>query len=322
MMKQHSEQCVVSCIILNTFLFQTISPRASLSPATMSTVIPPHHKQHNSPLVNIATASTKQGIIVAMPEGTRPVLAPRTRLTMGDLPSIDCHRLVMALMSGLLAESTQALDTLNILLRDDRSISCCRLDTMPRLLDCLVEHWSDIRSGMVRGGKEDLGGSSDSYTVMRGDLSDLSGERVVLLHEGGIQGVTIVPCSDCSEGWVQHEGEDGKWPVVGHIVQPGMGRWEEEGMECEALNLVGEVAEQGIDKLVVVTTVLRNLSSVPGNEEVMGRHTGFLSQCGEVLASKDAIGCLELENVLVCLASIGQYTDLSWQPKGSDQGSS
>jgi len=287
-----------------------------MSPATLSTVIPLHHKLHNSPLVNIATASTKQGIgiRVAMPEGTRPVLAPRTRLTMEDLPSIDCHRLVMALMSGMLAESTQALDTLNILLRDDRSISCCRLDTMPGLLDCLVEHWSDIRSGNVKGRKEELGGSSDSYTVMRGDSIDLSGERVVLLNESAIQGVTIVPDSYCSEGWVQHEGEDGKWPVVGHIVQPGMGRWEEEGMDCEALNLVGEVAEQGIDKLAVVTTVLRNLSSVPGNEEVMGRHTGFLSQCGEALASKDAIGCLELENVLVCLASIGHYTDLSWQP--------
>eukprot|EP00092_Neocalanus_flemingeri_P037550 GFUD01040885.1.p1 GENE.GFUD01040885.1~~GFUD01040885.1.p1 ORF type:complete len:344 (+),score=119.71 GFUD01040885.1:540-1571(+) len=115
--------------------------------------------------------------------------------------------------------------------------------------------------------------------------------------------------------WLKEE--NGDWPV-GHIVQPGLGRWEDEehGMECEALNLVGEVAEQGTSKLAVVTTVLRNLSSVPGNEEVMGRNSGFLSKCGEVLDNKEDIECLELENVLVCLANIGLYTDLSLQPSG------
>jgi len=209
-------------------------------------------------------------------------------------------------MSGLLMESTWALDTLNILLRDDSSVFFCQLDTMPCLLDGLVEHWTDTRSAMVRGEKVEIG---DSDNVRYGDFSDISGERVVLLHGRVLQDVTLVPDGDGSRA-----GEDWEWPVEGHIVKPGLGRWEERGMECEALYLVGEVEEEVISKLAVVTTVLRNLSSVPGNEEVMGRHTPFLSQCGLVLISKDPLDCLELENVLVCLANIGLYTDLSLQP--------
>jgi AT-rich interactive domain-containing protein 1 len=46
----------------------------------------------------------------------------------------------------------------------------------------------------------------------------------------------------------------------------------------------------------------------------MSSHTSFLSQCGKVLTSKDIVNISELEDVMVCLANIGLYTDLSTQP--------
>lgn len=47
----------------------------------------------------------------------------------------------MALRSGLLMESTWALDTINILLYDDNSVAYFGLGNMPGLLEALVEHW-------------------------------------------------------------------------------------------------------------------------------------------------------------------------------------
>lgn len=48
---------------------------------------------------------------------------------------------MMALKSGLLAESTWALDTLNILLYDDSTISYFSLNHLPGLLEVLLEHF-------------------------------------------------------------------------------------------------------------------------------------------------------------------------------------
>ena len=47
----------------------------------------------------------------------------------------------MALRSGLLMESSWALDTLNVLLYDDNSVTYFGLGNMPGLLEALIEHW-------------------------------------------------------------------------------------------------------------------------------------------------------------------------------------
>lgn len=48
---------------------------------------------------------------------------------------------MMALRSGLITESTWALDVLTVLLRDDVTSSCLSLSHMPGLLEVLVEHY-------------------------------------------------------------------------------------------------------------------------------------------------------------------------------------
>ncbi|MEE6527616.1 hypothetical protein FKM82_029111 [Ascaphus truei] len=55
-------------------------------------------------------------------EATQPMLKPRRRLTAKEIGTPEAWRVMMSLKSGLLAESTWALDTINILLYDDNSI--------------------------------------------------------------------------------------------------------------------------------------------------------------------------------------------------------
>ncbi|XP_051577873.1 AT-rich interactive domain-containing protein 1A-like isoform X2 [Myxocyprinus asiaticus] len=74
-------------------------------------------------------------------EATQPVLKSRRRLTMKDIGTPEAWRVMMSLKSGLLAESTWALDTINILLYDDNSISNFNLIQLPGFLELIVEYF-------------------------------------------------------------------------------------------------------------------------------------------------------------------------------------
>lgn len=56
-------------------------------------------------------------------EAVTPLLYKRRKLTRSDVAPVEAWRIMMALRSGLLAESCWALDILNILLFDDSSVS-------------------------------------------------------------------------------------------------------------------------------------------------------------------------------------------------------
>ncbi|TSO05451.1 AT-rich interactive domain-containing protein 1A [Bagarius yarrelli] len=74
-------------------------------------------------------------------EATQPILKPRRRLTMKDIGTPEAWRVMMSLKSGLLAESTWALDTISILLYDDNSISTFSLCQLPGFLELIVEYF-------------------------------------------------------------------------------------------------------------------------------------------------------------------------------------
>ncbi|XP_062867688.1 AT-rich interactive domain-containing protein 1A isoform X2 [Trichomycterus rosablanca] len=74
-------------------------------------------------------------------EATRPILKPRCRLTSKEIGTPEAWRVMMSLKSGLLAESTWALDTINILLYDDNSISTFNLCQLPGFLELIVEYF-------------------------------------------------------------------------------------------------------------------------------------------------------------------------------------
>lgn len=74
-------------------------------------------------------------------ESTQPLLMKRKKLTKVDVQPVEGWRLVMALRSGLMMESSWALDTINILLYDDNSVAYFGLGNMPGLVEALIEHW-------------------------------------------------------------------------------------------------------------------------------------------------------------------------------------
>ncbi|XP_078618726.1 AT-rich interactive domain-containing protein 1B-like isoform X1 [Branchiostoma floridae x Branchiostoma japonicum] len=74
-------------------------------------------------------------------EATHPILVKRKRLTSRDLGPVEAWRIMMALKSGLLAEATWALDTLNILLFDDNTVTYFNLQHLPGMIETLMEHF-------------------------------------------------------------------------------------------------------------------------------------------------------------------------------------
>ncbi|XP_032225701.1 AT-rich interactive domain-containing protein 1B [Nematostella vectensis] len=74
-------------------------------------------------------------------EGTRPVFTKKRKLTSRDLGPVEAWRVMMSLKSGLLAETTWALDTLNILLYDENTVGYFVLSHLPGLLDNLLDHF-------------------------------------------------------------------------------------------------------------------------------------------------------------------------------------
>ncbi|PWA14335.1 hypothetical protein CCH79_00018490 [Gambusia affinis] len=74
-------------------------------------------------------------------EATPPKLKPRRRLTAKDTGTPEAWRVMMSLKSGLLAESTWALDTINILLYDDSMVGSFSLTLLPGFLELIVEFY-------------------------------------------------------------------------------------------------------------------------------------------------------------------------------------
>ncbi len=74
-------------------------------------------------------------------ESTLPLMMKRRKHCKMDVQLVEGWRLVMSLRSGLVMESTWALDVLNILLYDDNAFQYFGLGNMPGLFEVLMEHW-------------------------------------------------------------------------------------------------------------------------------------------------------------------------------------
>lgn len=74
-------------------------------------------------------------------EATKPVATKRRKFTSKDVTDIEAWRLLMCLKSGLLAESSWAIDVLSILLNDDSTSAFFSLSNMPGMLEAVLEHF-------------------------------------------------------------------------------------------------------------------------------------------------------------------------------------
>lgn len=86
-------------------------------------------------------------------EAVTPLLYRRKRLSKADIGQTDMWRIFMCLQSGLLSESTWALDVLNILLFDDSSIQWFSLTYLPGLLNMLLDHFQKSLTDMFDSNK-------------------------------------------------------------------------------------------------------------------------------------------------------------------------
>lgn len=74
-------------------------------------------------------------------EAVTPLITKRRRLVSKDITPIEAWRIMMALKSGLLGESTWALDVLTILVHDDATVLYFGLSHLPGLLEVLMDHY-------------------------------------------------------------------------------------------------------------------------------------------------------------------------------------
>uniref|UniRef100_A0A8C4RNR0 AT-rich interactive domain 1B n=1 Tax=Erpetoichthys calabaricus TaxID=27687 RepID=A0A8C4RNR0_ERPCA len=98
-------------------------------------------------------------------EATPPILKSKRKLTSKDTGTPEAWRVMMSLKSGLLAESTWALDTINILLYDDSTIASFNLSQLPGFLELLVEYFRRCLIEIFGILQEYEVGASDLQTV-------------------------------------------------------------------------------------------------------------------------------------------------------------
>ncbi|KAI1278705.1 Trithorax group protein osa [Halotydeus destructor] len=105
-------------------------------------------------------------------EGVLPKLVKRRRMTSKDLSHVDTGRLLMCLKSGMLAESTWALDVLSVLIFDDNTLMYYGLQKkLPGLLDVLLEHYTKYLAEIFEGifnldtQGEDISNGEDNTSV-------------------------------------------------------------------------------------------------------------------------------------------------------------
>lgn len=144
------------------------------------------------PASHIGQAPVQQPLIrrdVAFPPGSveasQPHLKPRKRLTMKDIGTPEAWRVMMSLKSGLLAESTWALDTINILLYDDSSISTFNLCALPGFLELIVEYFRRCLIEIFGILKEYEVGDPGQRTLLDPLALDEDSDEDIPMSEGG-----------------------------------------------------------------------------------------------------------------------------------------
>jgi hypothetical protein len=87
------------------------------------------------------------------------------------LAPVDPWKLMMSLRGGLLAETTWALDTINVMLADDQTHTYFRLKQMPGLLQAIVDIYVKCLTQLF----DELKSSPSNIENQQPSLDDLNG---------------------------------------------------------------------------------------------------------------------------------------------------
>ncbi|KAM4713395.1 AT-rich interactive domain-containing protein 1B isoform 2-T2 [Anableps anableps] len=153
-------------------------------------------------------------------EATPPKLKPRRRLTAKDTGTPEAWRVMMSLKSGLLAESTWALDTINILLYDDSTVGSFSLTLLPGFLELIVEFYRRCLIQMFGILQEYEVGAEGQKTL---PVDPKEAPSLLASSEEEMEDVKPVPQDDFQESRPQQSSKYDKRPI----------RMEEKGQSWE-----------------------------------------------------------------------------------------
>ncbi|XP_048784442.1 AT-rich interactive domain-containing protein 1A-like [Lagopus muta] len=214
-------------------------------------------------------------------EAAKPVLQKRRRLTAADVGAPAAWRVMMSLKSGLLAESTWALDTITALLHDDSSVASFDLRQLPGLLEVLVEY---LRRCLI-----EVFGILEEYEVgiCPGQSSLCGLESAHLLWQlGGGDTTEHIQThleskrerSAAESNGNAREGQAAPSDSSSAIVEDEP-RSRDEALLCLTHDWQDSVAK----RCICVSNIIRSLSFVPGNDAEMCKHAGLLLILGKLL---------------------------------------
>ncbi|CAF3540447.1 unnamed protein product [Adineta steineri] len=146
----------------NTSMLSTSTPisilTSSTTPTTNSTLTPTSIPTPNFPPNSVEAT-------------TIPSKIKRKKLTAKDVTPVDPWKLMMSLRGGLLAETTWALDTINIMLSDDQTHTYFRLKQMPGLLQAIVDIYVKCLTQLF----DEFQNSPSNIENQQPSLNDLNG---------------------------------------------------------------------------------------------------------------------------------------------------
>jgi len=268
-----------------------------MSPATMAIRMTRHHIVGDQPDIH----RNRIQLTSRLPELTEPVLKPMKRLYRKKTSASDIEKIILSLKSGLLAETTWSLDSLNMILRDDSCVNLCRLSNMPGLMNTLVDHWRDAveRLHSFVGVKEE-----SSYTCIQNNKNLRNLKVTIMECETSHQVEFCTSTDDEPDGSIELNEAEGF--IVPH---PGSARSltacnsQPDGLEIGQGYLSGKIS--------VISNIFRNLSYIPGNEIFIASHHGFIVECVRVLNDRSVDYISDLEDILVVLSNISIYMDMT-----------
>lgn len=282
----------------------------------------------------------------------------------------------MCLKSGLLAESSWAIDVLSILLNDDSTLMYFGLQHMPGLLEAVLEHFkcclNELFGGMVSDTtlkpvlsetksidnlpiKKENGVPANNNNNLNGIKNDLKPVKNVInkrkingLVENISPNVTIPNSGDTivmfntvknytskTRDGVVVKYKNGVAPVQEEpsyelVFKPvGYSHWQEgNGEDTSHIQVYFEPDNfiESSRRCTCLSTIIRNLSFIPGNDVEMSRHAGLLLVLGRLLLLKhDVVVPVEAdsapnewhllsslrEDTLVIISNISSSLDLS-----------
>lgn len=275
-------------------------------------------------------------------ENTKPVAVKKRRFTCKDVSDIEVWRLLMCLKSGLLAESSWAIDVLSILLNDDATLMYFTLQNTPGLLEAVLEHFkcclNEIFDGLVNDttlkpfvreikaeeesiptAKLENGISDCNHNVntkdkningISGDNRNSNGSKAVMKTKEKVKGTNCIDFSNVdghitifnSERNYTFKTRDGKVVKLKNGVMPsqeppyelifkpvGYSHWHEgNGEDTSHIQVFFEPNNliETSKRCTCISTILRNLSFIAGNDVEMSKHAGLLLVLGRLILLK------------------------------------